>query len=382
MKCIVNGRIITNHKEYIGQVICFDEQIKYIGDYEAAVKKYGDMEIIDAEGKIVSPGFIDIHIHGSMGHDVCDGKIEDLQVISKAIAKNGVTSFLPTTMTLPKDELGEILKVIGIAKELDMEGASVLGAHLEGPFINKALKGAQKGDHITIPDYGFVEEHKDTIALITLAPEVEGAVDFIKQVKQNTSIILSMGHTNATYEEAMAGIEAGVSQATHTFNAMSKLHHREPGTVGASLMSDDVTCEVIADNVHMHPAIYKMILKMKGLNKIILVTDCVQATGLADGQYMLGGQKIYVKDGKSLLECGTIAGSVLRLNEGVKNFKESVELHISDVIAFVTENPAMNLGVYDRKGSIEEGKDADLVLLSDDLEVELTIREGKVIYEK
>lgn len=382
MKCIINGSIITNGQRIDNKAICFDNKVIKIDSLEDIKATFNDVEIIDAKGAYIAPGFIDIHIHGSMGHDVCDADPEGLQIISKAIVKNGVTSYLPTTMTIPTGELHKVLDIIEEYKGEDTGGAEILGAHLEGPFINEALKGAQKGDHIKVPDYAFVHKHKEVIALITLAPEIQGAIEFIKNVKANTDIVLSMGHTNATYEEAMEGVDKGVSHATHTFNAMSKLHHRDPGTVGAALISDEVKCEVIADNVHLHPAIYKLLVKTKGIDKIILVTDCVQATGLPDGDYTLGGQKIKVKGKQSLLENGTIAGSVLRLNEAVYNFEKEVALTLEDVISCVTENPAKSLGVYDRKGSLEVGKDADIVLLSDECQVLMTIGKGQILYEK
>lgn len=382
MKCIINGKIIINNDVLLDQAICFTDRICGIGDLSTLEKKFGPLEIIDALGSYVTPGFIDIHIHGIEGHDVCDGDIEGLNVISKAINKYGVTSYLPTTMTIPIEEMHHVLDQINRVKESDYEGAEILGVHLEGPFINKVCKGAQNEKYIIGPEYKLIEDYKELIALITLAPESEGAQEFIKKVSATTNIVLSMGHTNATFEEAMAGIENGISHATHTFNAMSKLHHRQPGVVGAALVSDDVKCEVVADNIHMHPALYKLFVKTKGLDKIILVTDCVQAGGLPDGEYTLGGQKIFVNGDKSVLEDGTIAGSVLKLNKAVHNFKESVDLNIEDIIRFVTENPAKSLGVYDRKGSLEINKDADIALLDENTEVMMTIGKGKILYEK
>ncbi|WP_105618708.1 N-acetylglucosamine-6-phosphate deacetylase [Vallitalea okinawensis] len=382
MKCIINGKIITNNNILLDQAICFTDKVCGIGELSVLEKKFGSLDIIDAKGSYVTPGFIDIHIHGIQGHDVCDGDIEGLSVISNAITKYGVTSYLPTTMTIPFDDIYHVLDQIKCAKESHNEGAEILGVHLEGPFINKERKGAQNEKYIIMPDYQLIEDYKELISLITIAPETEGAMDFIKKVSATTNIVLSLGHTNATFEEAMEGIENGITHSTHTFNAMSGLLHRKPGVVGAALLSDDVKCEVIADNIHMHPALYKLFIKTKGLDKIILVTDCVQAGGLPDGEYTLGGQKIFVEGNKSVLENGTIAGSVLKLNKAIHNFKESADVNIKDIIRFVTENPAKSLGVYDRKGSLEVDKDADIVLLDDNTEVMMTIGKGKILYEK
>lgn len=382
MKCLYNGRIITPEGILEGKALLYDKKISNIIDM-SELDQYTEIEEkIDAEGRYISPGFIDIHIHGGDGKDVCDGSKDGVLHIANYVASTGVTSFLPTTMTLEMNQLRTILDTVRDAKAEQTTGAEILGVHLEGPFINKALKGAQDGTYIVPPSEELVMDYKDIISLITLAPEVEGAYDFIAKMAKETDIVLSMGHTNATYDEAMKGIEKGITHSTHTFNAMSKLHHREPGVVGAALTTD-VCCELIADKIHVHPAIFKLLLRAKGTDKIILVTDCVRAGGLAEGEYTLGGQKIIVKDGISKLESGTIAGSILRLNQAVKNFDDAIdEVTLSDVIGFVTENPAKSLGIYDRKGSIEVGKDADLVIFDDDLEVKMTLGKGTMLYEK
>lgn len=384
MKCLKGGKIITPKGTLTGCSLLYDHKIREIIEDKCINNHQEIDQIIEVNGHYISPGFIDIHIHGIDGNDVCDGKEEAIHQIAKSVTRHGVTSFLPTTMTLEMKVLEEILDTVRQAKSDQKEAsgeATILGVHLEGPFINRELKGAQDGTYIVQPQMELVKKYKDIISLITLAPEVEGSLDFIEEVNKQTDIVMSMGHTNATYDQAIKGIEKGITHSTHTFNAMSKLHHREPGVVGAALTTD-VCCELIADNIHVHPALFKLMLRAKGLDKIILVTDCVRAGGLPDGEYTLGGQKIFVKDGKSTLSNGTIAGSVLKLNEAIRNFEDATELTIDQVIKCVTENPAKSLGVFDKVGSIEEGKDADFAIFDEALNMNMTIGKGCMLYEK
>lgn len=380
MKCIYNGKLIKDGKVYTDKCLLFDDKIRHIIS-QHELNDFDVEEKIDAKGHFISPGFIDIHIHGINGEDASDGKEDGIREICRYVPRFGVTSFLPTTMTISYEELTQAFDTIKKVRDSDYEGAEIIGIHMEGPYINKERKGAQKADYIRVPEYELVDKYKDILSIITIAPEVDGATEFIKKVTANTDIVLSMGHTNATYEQAMEGIQCGISHATHTFNAMSSLHHRKPGAVGAALTSD-VKCELIADKFHVHPGLYNLFVKAKGLDKIILVTDCIRAGGLEDGEYTLGGQKIIVENNTSLLEDGTIAGSVLKLNNAVHNFNDNASVDIAEVIQFVTENPAKSLGIFDRKGSIDLGKDADIILFNDNIDVIMTIGKGNILYEK
>jgi len=386
MRAIINGRIILKDNVLEKKVLLFDKEIKDIVDeneFKNITKsgEYNDIEIIDAQGNYISPGFIDLHIHGSGGKDVMDGNIEDLKTISSIIATKGVTAFLPTTMTMSKEKIYKALDTIKLGMEFEFKGAKVLGAHLEGPFINGKYKGAQKEDHIIEPNYDFIKGYEDVIKIITLAPEMDHNFNFIRAIKENTDIALSIGHSNATYEETMESIENGISRATHLFNAMTPLHHRNPGVVGA-VFNSDINCEIIADKIHVHPGIFGTLTKIKGKDKVILITDSMRAGCMKDGISELGGQKVIVKENSARLEDGTLAGSILTLNKAVENIAKNTDLKIYEVISMASLNAAKDIGIEDRKGSIEIGKDADIVIFDNDFEVEHTIVEGKTVFIK
>ncbi len=382
MKAIINGQIYYEGKFQKGKVLVYSNKIESIltqGAYED-IKKHMDEEI-NAEGNFVLPGFIDVHIHGYQGVDVMNGTSEALNTMKKGVVENGVTSFLATTMTMPKaditkalDSVREVMK----QQEKTSYGATIVGVHLEGPFINAEKKGAQPEEYIIHPEEELVEPYLDLIKVITIAPEVEDSLAFIK--KYHKSINFSLGHTSATYEEAMEAFKCGACGTTHTFNAMTGMHHRKPGVVTAALTSDCYT-ELIADKFHVHEGIFPLFIKTKGLQKILLVTDCMQAGGLTEGEYELGGQKVTVSDGKCLLDSGTIAGSVLKLNEGLKNFHANVKEGLEQVLPIVTMNQAKYLGLDHQIGSLDEDKQADIVIMNDQFEIMKTIVKGNIEYE-
>jgi len=378
MKAIINGKIITKEKILENKVLLFNEKINKIVDSENFNED--NVEIIDAKGNYVSPGFIDVHIHGSKGKDAMDGEVESLEVISKFVCSKGVTAFLPTTMTMSKEKIYKAIDTIKEAARKKLPGAAVIGAHVEGPFINEKYKGAQRSDYILKPSYDFIKQYKDIIKIITMAPEKDENFNFIKEVKKNTDIVLSIGHSDATYEQAEEAIKLGVNHITHTFNVMSPLHHRKPGVVGAAFNSD-AFCEIIADKIHTHPSIFNILLKIKGKEKVILITDCMRAGGLKDGVSELGGQKVFVKDNSARLESGALAGSILTLNKAIKNIYENTNLTLNEAVNLATINPAKSINIYDKKGSLEEGKDADITVFNDKFEIIKTIVAGKTVYE-
>ncbi|NLI90248.1 MAG: N-acetylglucosamine-6-phosphate deacetylase [Epulopiscium sp.] len=383
MKCIFNGIILLDGKQLEGKALLYNETIQEIIDEEEALDLPQVTERVDARGGYIAPGFVDIHIHGYDGVDTMDGTVEDIQIIAKGIPANGVTSFLPTTMTMSREEITMALDCVRQAKEVQdtMIGADILGVHMEGPFLNVKFKGAQNKKYFQKPDAKYVKDNQDIIRHITVAPEIEGADEFIGDISKNTDISLSMGHTAATFEQAMEAVQSGVNHVTHLFNAMTGLHHREPGVVGAALASD-ISCELICDNIHVHPGLFKMIHQVKGPDKLILVTDCMRAGGKEDGEYSLGGQKVFVKDNSARLEDGNLAGSVLKLNDALKNMIDYTGIPVEEAIKYVTINPASVINVQDRKGTLDSGKDADITVLDENMEVQITIGKGKVIYAK
>lgn len=376
MKCIINGRIVLPDSVVTGMALVFDETIKgIVPESDICVDDY---EVIDAKGNLVAPGLVDIHIHGYLGEDTSDGKKDGLKTMAAGIAKNGVTSWCPTTMTIAKEE---IVKAFDTAREVKAEnacyGAKILGINCEGPFINPSKKGAQLEDYILPPDGDFIVEHADIVKLFTVAPEMEGALDCIKKVYEDGRVLVSMGHTGASFDEANEGIKAGVRHTTHLFNAMTALQHRNPGVVGAALSAENVSCELIADTFHVNPGLYKLVAKAKG-DKLCLITDCMRAGGMEDGDYTLGGQHVIKTGIQCLLEDGTIAGSVLKLNEAVRNLKNHTELSIPEVFACASLNPAKAVGEADRIGSLEVGKCADIMICDDEIQVTTTIINGEI----
>lgn len=378
MKALVNGKILMEDEILENRVLLFDDKIRDI----LKVENFDQdkvTEIIDANNLYISPGFIDIHIHGSGGFDTMDGDINALEKISKTIAAYGTTSFLPTTMTMEKSHIIKALDTIKKAMSTETQnGANILGVHLEGPFINPIFKGAQNSEYIIEPDYEFIKNYLDIIKIITMAPEIKGSFAFMDLIKQNSSAVLSIGHSNATYEEAMEAIERGISHSTHIFNAMTPLHHRNPGVVGA-VFNSEITCELIADNIHVHPELFRFLIKAVGENRICLITDSMRAGCMKDGCYDLGGQSVIVKDGSARLSDGQLAGSVLTLNLAIKNFFESTDYPLNKIVNMVSINPAKVIGFENQKGSIEKGKDADIILFDKEISIKSVFIEGKKI---
>lgn len=378
MKAIVNANIIMNNDILKGHTLLFDEKI--VGVAEGYEPGQSEVEaVIDACNRYLSPGFIDIHIHGCMGSDTMDDNDSSIWNISKGLASTGVTAFLPTTMTM---KLSMIEKAMDRIRALmnHEPGASILGCNLEGPFISDEYKGAHEGRYIIRPDFQSIERFSDVIRIITIAPEEEGSGEFIKSCTKH-GIVAAIGHTKATYGQAMEAIQRGANHITHIFNAMTPLHHRNPGVVGAA-MDSSAGCELIADNIHVHPSVQRILLKVKGIERIILVTDAMRACLMDEGEYDLGGQRVFVKDGEARLAAGNLAGSVLTLNKALKNFVENTGISLFEAVRTITENPAKVLRIYDRKGSICIGKDADLTIFDENFNIFGTYVKGKKVYER
>lgn len=377
MKYIKNGRIVMPDRIIDGAVLAYDEKIAGIVREEDIPE---DAEVICACGNYVCPGFVDIHIHGYLNEDTSDGKPEGIRKMAYGIAQNGVTSFLPTTMTVSEPEIVAALNAVRSLKEESKtwDGAEILGVHAEGPFINPFKKGAQKEEDIQRPNAKFLIDNDDIIRLVTLAPEMDEGHEVIKEVSRNSDITISMGHTGANYEEAISAVNDGVSHTTHLFNAMTALAHRDPGVVGAAL-GTDVSVELICDTFHIHPGVFGIIAKQKE-NKLCLITDCTRAGGMPDGEYSLGGQPIFLKGIECRLADGTIAGSVLKMNVAVKNVLEHTNLTVPEVVAAASTNPARAIGAKN-KGSLKVGCDADIVIADEKFNIKRTIKKGNTIYE-
>ena len=379
MKAITNGTIILKDRLLDGHALLYSDVIEGI---VPASDIPADTEIIDAKGGYIAPGLIDLHIHGYLGKDVCDGEEESIRTISRGLLRNGVTGYLPTTMTVDMPVIKKALEVCRALKEesKSWDGSQILGVHAEGPFINESKKGAQDAQYIRKPDAAFVKQYADIIKTITLAPETdENDFAAIREICRDTDVVVSMGHTGADYHTAMASVNAGVKHVTHLFNAMTPLAHRAPGVVGAALNAD-VSVELIVDTFHVDKCFYDMLWKLKG-RKLCFITDCLPAGGLPYGEYTLGGAKIVYRDIVCRLEDGTVAGSVLHLNHGVRNVYRNSNIPLYECFNCASLNPAAVLGIDDRKGSLEIGKDADIIVTDREFEVNKTIIRGDMRYE-
>ena len=376
---IKNCNIIYLDKIEKGSVLIENGKIKEINP-----SNVNDTEVIDAEGLYLSPGFIDVHIHGAGGCDTMDGTVESINTIAKTIVEHGTTSFTPTTMTVAAEDIRKSMKVIKKLKEEGTEGANVLGAHLEGPFISQKAIGAQNPNFLLAPsveNYNkIVGDYGDAVVSITMAPEVEGAKELIKYLSDN-GVTVSMGHTKATYDEAIEGIKCGACHSTHLYNAMTPFTHREPGVVGATF-DTDITTETISDGIHISYPALRTAYKQKGTDKVLLVSDAMEACGMPDGQYSLGGQDVIVKNGAARLLDGTLAGSVLTLDKAVKNIYSNSNYPLNEVVRMATYNGAKHCHVEDHKGLIKEGYDADLILFNEDIEIQKVFVKGKKVYNK
>ena len=337
---------------------------------------------IDCKGLYVSPGFIDIHIHGAGGHDTMDGTFEAINEISKTICKYGTTSFTPTTMTMSSKDILKSMISIKKAKIEGTDGAIVLGAHLEGPFISPSAIGAQNPNYLISPSYENFESMTgdaiDAVVSITMAPEVEGAKE-LASILSSKGIRCSMGHTKATYEQAIDGIKHGFCHSTHLFNAMTGFTHREPGVVGATFDSD-ITTETISDGIHISYPSLRVAYKQKGTDKTLLVTDAMCACGMADGKYALGGQPVIVKGGAARLENGALAGSILTLNKAIKNIYDNTDYPLYEIVKMASYNGAKYCRVDNKKGQIKENFDADLTIFDENIDIKMTIIDGKIVY--
>lgn len=375
-KAIINGRILLPESEIRGKALLYNERI--IGLVEESAAREAADEIIDAQGLYVSPGLVDTHIHGYQGADATDGDIDGLRHMAKGLLENGVTAFLPTTLTEKWPLLEKVLGQIRQLKEESLapgfEGAQIMGCHLEGPFINPSKKGAQNEAYILPMEPERVLPYADVIRVLTCAPEMPGGSRFVQVLKEKTDICLSIGHTGANYDQAISAFHLGVTRSTHTFNAMTPMMHRDPGVAGAALTSD-VYCELIPDTFHVNKGLFPLMVKMKG-NKLVLITDALRSAGMPDGEYENGGQIFILKGIECRLQDGTIAGSVLRFNHGVRNLRDHASIPLHQAVRAASLNAAESAGLAAVKGSLTPGKDADIILMDEACEVYRTIVRG------
>ena len=352
----------------------FLEQTLYVNDHRLVDKAeyQDDGEVIDAEGLLVLPGLVDIHSHGAAGEDFSDGNPEGFKKILQYEKRCGITSYCPTSMTFPKERLRQIFASIKGAQT--EEGAKVVGINMEGPFLDPAKKGAHVEKWIAAPDVAFVRElNQDAdglVRLVTVAPNMDGAEEFIKEMHEE--VCISLGHTAADYDCASRAMKLGAHHVTHLYNAMQPFGHRAPGLIGAAMDDPECMVELICDGYHIHPSAIRAAFRMFGPERVILISDSMRATGMENGTYELGGQEVTVKDRKAVLKDGTLAGSATNLY-GCMCKAVEFGIPLEQAIMAATANPARSIGIFDRVGSIRIGKQADLLLVSENLELKRVI---------
>ena len=376
MKKIINGKIIIGQDVLSDMEIIFDNKIQGITKSSDA---FIADQIIDANGAYISAGFIDIHMHGLKGADIMDASVDGLRQISKNLPEYGVSSYLGTTVTASFDKIRLVQEKMNEFINQNDEGARLLGMHLEGPFINSAYKGAHKEEHIRNPKWEDTLLDWSVTKLVTISPETDENFELIRQLKLR-NIKVSMGHTSMSYEKAKEAISAGVDSVTHLFNAMPSIHHRAPGCIVAALDSAIYT-ELIPDGVHVHPAVMTLVGRLKGADKLIIVTDSMMAAGLDDGMYKLGDLEVCVHNSVARLNDGTIAGSTLCMTQAMRNIMKLGIFSISEVVGMVTENPAKLLN-HKHIGRLEIGRLADITIFDHNFNVHKTYVNGKLQYER
>ena len=374
---IRNGRILTPEGILRGhEVVVTDGRI---GALRCPGEDGG--EILDAQGLWLAPGLIDLHLHGALGCDVMDATPAALQTIARFLAQHGVTSWLPTTMSASREAIAAAVTNVAACPQ-PADGAQHPGVHIEGPYLSKAYPGAQALAALRLPD---PEEYdawlrSGVVRLITLAPELPGA-DRLIDAGRRQGIEFAIGHSGADYETVLAAAGRGLLQATHTFNGMAGLHHREPGTLGAVLDDGRILAQLIGDGLHVHPAMMRLLLRAKGLARVLLISDAMRATGLGDGDFELGGQAVIVRGGEARTLDGALAGSTVTLDEILRRVMRHAGLSLAQALPMASTVPAAALGLEGRKGTLQPGADADLILLDDDAQVRLTMVAGRVVHD-
>lgn len=371
---IKNAKVFTEDCKFIDKDIYIEN-----GLFVNSLSDTSTEEIVDGEGLYAIPGLIDLHLHGAMGFDFCDGTNEATEAIAKYEASQGVTAFTPATLTLDENELYDIFKTSSTYENL--QGSEFLGIHMEGPFLYPGKKGAHAEEFLQVPSLSMFEKLNEAsnnkIKLVTIAPELPGAMEFIETYKDD--VVISLGHSAADYDTAVKAFEKGACHVTHLFNAMAPMLHRDPGIIGAAADKEDCYVELISDGIHCHPNIVRSTFKLFGDDKVILISDSMRATGMSDGTYTLGGLTVNVVGNMATLNSGTIAGSATSLMECLRK-AVSFDIPLESAVKCATMNPAKELGVFDIMGSISTNKKGNLVLLDKNLNIKQVFIAGKSIF--
>jgi len=376
---ITNGVILTPFHKLTDYTLLIENGLIIGIEDRVDTVALQNFNVIDAKGCFVIPGLIDLHAHGAYGADTMDATFESLNRMSIFFACHGVTSFLPTTVTASEKDTLRAIENVSIYKS-SVDGAQILGIHLEGPYLNEIFRGAQPQKHLRSADP--VEYEKwfpyQTVRLISVAPEIEGVMELIRRGREE-KIEFAIGHSNASYEKVLEAVELGLRQVTHIFNGMPPLHHRSPGIVGAALSDHRLFTQVILDGIHVHPAVIKILIASKGIDRVIAITDSIRASGLEDGEYTLGDQTVIVINGIARTKEGGLAGSTLTLDQGLRNTLTFTDLSLQEVLPMFTSVPAMALDLEFQKGCLRPSADADIVLLDSNYSVRMSMVRGRMI---
>jgi N-acetylglucosamine-6-phosphate deacetylase len=342
-------------------------------------------KVIRKPDAIVAPGFIDLHIHGASGHDIMDGTLDSLKAVSATMARHGTTAFLATTMSAPDEQIETVLRHFASHRNTPMEGARAIGIHMEGPYLNPVRRGAHDAGFVRQADlrtfHRWIQISDNSIRRLTIAPEMDPRLELIREAA-GAGIQVSLGHSDATAEQARAAADAGAAQTTHTFNAMRPFHQREPGISGWALIDDRIYTEIIADGIHLHPTTLQLIFRVKGVERTPLVSDGSSAVGMPDGRYSLSGKPIAVKNGECRDMEGNLAGSTLTLDRAVRNIVEWLDIPLHEALTAASATPARSMRMGATRGIISPGADADLVFLNSDLQVLQTMVAGRIVFSR
>ncbi len=381
---LIGGTIVTPFRVIEnGTILCENGKVSEIGR-AGDVPVLEDCEVIDVSGRKIVPGFVDLLVHGGGGYGFADPSDGSIEKASRYFLEHGSTSILASLFAKPTELLLADLSRIADYIESHPE-SNVRGIHMEGPYLNKALKGAMNESYLWTPTVEswdkMWEASRGHIKIMTIAPELPGAYEVMRHAAKD-GVVLSIGHSMATYDEIEIAIDNGAAHVTHMFNAMSPFHHRKPGIILGGLMRNELKIELIADTLHVHPAVMELLLKMKGASGIVLVSDSIRAGGMHEGEYEFADQKVYMKASRAFLEDGTLAGSTLTLNRAIRNMVETANAKITEAVRMASLNGAKVISMEHKKGILAVGKDADMVVLDNSYEVETTIMSGKVVYQR